>query len=124
MEIQLSSTILRRTADDLNAFVEALEYLDNGINKVQGDIGLYWQSEYTDLYLEYLMAVRDKVKNLLAESTDIQRELKRTADRVEETERKVQQVVNNIVRNLSDSTGLPTAVAGVAAAQDAISKNE
>lgn len=124
MEIQLSSTTLRRTADDLNALIEALEYLDNGINKVQGDIGLYWQSEYTDLYLEYLMTVRGKVNNLLTESIDIQRELKRTANRVEETERKVQQVVNNIAGNISDSTGLPAVAAGVATAQDAISKNE
>ena len=88
-EINISPSALRSAARQMNAPVSSLSDVKRSLNKINGDIGEAWVSQYTDDYKDRVEQVIRKIQKTQSEIESIQRALRRTADRVEELERQL-----------------------------------
>lgn len=92
-DINLDPQVLRNSANQLNSAVNSIESVKSVLEQIEAQIYEAWNSGYTDEYVEYLNRVKNKAEKIIRQLTTIQEQLRKTAQRAEETEKQVQDII-------------------------------
>lgn len=91
--INLDPQVLRNSANQLNGAVNSIESVKFVLEQIENQIYEAWNSGYTDEYVEYLNRVKNKAEKIIRQLTTIQAQLRQTAQRAEDTEKQVQDII-------------------------------
>lgn len=91
--ISINPQVLRSSATQLAPAVEAMESIHAVLKELENEIYNAWSSDYTDMYVEYLRLVRDKAEKIHGHLEKVQKQLRDTAQRTEDTEKQVIQIL-------------------------------
>lgn len=91
--INLDPQVLRNSANQLNDAVNSIESVKSVLEQIENQIYEAWSSGYTDEYVEYLNRVKNKAEKIIRQLTTIRTQLRNTAQRAEDTEKQIQDII-------------------------------
>lgn len=93
--IDLDPSVLRTAAKDMAQAIDDLDRVATLIGLVENDVGVYWQSGWTDHYVENLQNTRRGANSIESDLEYIRNSLQSLASRAEQAEREAQQAVQS-----------------------------
>lgn len=91
--ISIDPQVLRNSANQLAPTVEAMVSIYSVLKQIEAEIYNAWNSDYTDMYVEYLLSVQHKAEKIRQYLEKVQKQLRDTAQRTEDTEKQVIQIL-------------------------------